>query len=101
MDKKYTIKLANGTLLKDLNLNGNNYISSIELKETVFTGNLSPVVISDGVTDEIHDFMELIRLAKYGDEYWFILRDVSESDVSISKLRADVDYMAMMTDVVL
>ena len=40
----YTITLSDGTKLKNLELNGNNYISKTILEDSVFEGKLDTVV---------------------------------------------------------
>lgn len=98
-DKVYSIKLSDNTVISGLRLNGNNYISDKEIKKNQFAGKLSPVEISDGVTVEVYNHMELVQLSKYDDEHWFILRELSTKEVADRQLRADVDFMAMMTDI--
>ena len=46
----YSIKLANGKTLKNLELNGNNFISAIVLEDSIFDGGLATVEISDETT---------------------------------------------------
>ena len=46
----YTITLADGTKLKNLELNGNNYIAEGVIEDSVFEGNLDTVKITDGET---------------------------------------------------
>ena len=53
-DKIYKITLSDGTVLDNLRLNGNNFISSSEIDESVFDGNCSIVTINDGEKDEVH-----------------------------------------------
>lgn len=96
---KYSVKLADGTIFENLGLNGNNFISSEKVDASVFESNCSPVTISDGTNEEIHENMELVQVTQMGDEYWFILRDLPESELAQIKLRADVDYIAMMSEV--
>lgn len=95
----YSVKLSDGTLFENLKLNGNNFISSVEIDPTVFESNCSPVTISDGVTQDIHENMELIHVTQMGEEYWFALRDISKEELDRIKLRSDVDYLAMMSEV--
>ena len=40
LEKVYSITLADGTILDDLKLNGNNYVSQKEIKEEAFQDNL-------------------------------------------------------------
>ncbi len=45
--------------------------------------------------------MELVQVKKYGDEWWFILREMSAAELKELKNRGDIDYIAMMTGVTL
>ena len=47
-DKTYSITLADGTVIGDLKLNGNNFISKSPIAKEMFEDCCSPVVISDG-----------------------------------------------------
>ena len=98
-EKKYSVLLADGTLLSDLTLNGNNYISKAKIDPSIFTDNCSPVVISDGETEEEHENMALVQVMRFGDEYHFILRDLTEAELKEIQLRSDVEYIAMMTGI--
>lgn len=95
----YKITLADGTVLDSLQLNGNNFISDSKIEKSVFEGNLSPVTISDGESETVHDNMELIQLLEYGGQSWFILRDYSEDELREMKMQSDIAYLAMMTGV--
>ena len=44
-DKIYKITLADGTVIDNLKLNGNNFISPVEIDETIFDGNCLNVTI--------------------------------------------------------
>lgn len=99
MDEKiYTITLEDGTQIGNLRLNGNNFISKREIEKSDFEGNLGVVVISDGETEEIHTNMALVQITKMDENYWFVLRDLSKEEIEYAKLRADIDYLAMMAD---
>ena len=43
--------------------------------------------------------MTLVQIVKYDEEYWFILRTMTKRELQDLKNRADIDYIAMMTDV--
>jgi hypothetical protein len=98
-DKIYKITLANGIVIDDLSLNGNNYISSVEIDKSIFADNCSPVIISDGENEETHNAMELVHITKMGDNYWFALRDLTEAELEAIKNRSDIEYIALMCDV--
>lgn len=100
MDEKvYKITLANGAKIENLVLNGNNFISENEITSEMFDNNLSPVVISDGETDEIHDNMALVQITDMNGKKAFILRDISETELRDIKNRADIEYIAMMASI--
>ena len=88
LDKVYSITLADGTILSDLKLNGNNYISTKEIKEEVFEDNLYSVTIYDGEKEEVHANMELVQLIEYEGAYWFILRDIPAETLDRMKLQS-------------
>lgn len=98
-NQTYTITLADGTVFKELTLNGNNYISREPISPEAFSGNLSPVVISDGETEETHDNMALVQCKQVAGETWFILRDLTAQEIKDIRTRADIEYLAMMVDV--
>lgn len=104
-EKKYTIKLSNGTTITDLTLNGNNFVSKTEITADIFKRNLDHVVISseDGFAE--FDHMRLIQimplsLKEDGEiEWYFILSEISKEEIEKEKLRSDVDYLGMIMDV--
>ena len=98
-DKTYSITLADGTILENLRLNGNNFISAEPIDKSIFENNCCPVTISDGETSEIHDNMAFVQITKHSDEYWLVLRDLSNRELEDIKLRSDVEYLAMMTGI--
>lgn len=98
-DKLYTVILSNDVRIENLRLNGNNFISDTPLTEEMFEGNLVPVRISDGVHVEYHEHMDLVQIVKQGNEYWFVLRDVPESELAIQKMNSNIMYLSMMTGI--
>ena len=46
MEKKLTMTLSDGTKLKNLTLNGTNYVSQTKLTEADFAGKLRTVTVS-------------------------------------------------------
>lgn len=69
----YTITLADGTNLTNLELNGNNYISETVIEDSVFEGNLDTVKISDGSTTETFTEMRLMSNIVRDGRSWFVL----------------------------
>lgn len=101
MDSKtYTITLADGTVLDNLKLNGNNFISNTPINADIFNENCSPVIISDGINSETHNHMELVQLTEQEPrKYWFVLREISDSELALIKIQSDIEYVAMMAGI--
>lgn len=97
----YKVTLADGFVLDNLELNGNNFISDTPIDEHVFDDNLVHVTFYDYETEmeDVHDHMMLARFAIENNQYWFALIDIPESELRYAKNRADIEYLAMMTDV--
>lgn len=101
MEEKYTITLSNGRVISDLTLNGNNYVSNEPVPADMYAEiaeNCSPMTVSCGDISEVHEHAKLVQVAEYGGKYYLAFRDLTEQEVKEAKLRADIDYLAMMTD---
>ena len=99
-EKIYKITLGDGTEISNLKLNGNNFISTEKIEESVFADNCSQVTISDGTTETAHPNMELVQIVEQvPGEYWFVLRDISEEEFARTKMQSDIAYIAMMSNV--
>ena len=101
----FEVTLADGTQFTNLELNGSNFVSKSEVTPSMFEGKLAHVVISgdaeadtEGLIGE-HEHMELVHCKKYGNEWWFILRDVPASELELVKLQGNVAYLSMMTGI--
>ena len=101
MEESFKITLADGTQFKNLKLNGNNYISKTKITEDDFKGKLSKVIIENETekTSEEFKHMELVQIVHYEDGYYFVLRELSADELDKIKTKADIEYLAMMTDV--
>ena len=89
MDEKiYKVTLADGTELAGLSMNGNNFISAVPVDADIFTANCSPVAISDGEKEEIHEHMELVQVTVWRSFWeslaptWQIDAPIQETEVS-------------------
>lgn len=98
-DKTYKITLADGTELSELELNGNNFLTENNVTAEMFKDNLSPVTINDGENDEVHENMALVQISRIGGKNAFILRDLTDAELKELKLRADIEYIAMMAEI--
>jgi hypothetical protein len=100
MDKTHSIKLADGTFLENLGLNGNNYISAAKVDESTFKDNCSPVIFGDGSGEfDLHENMELIHILEVDGEWWIALRDITAPELESRQLRADIDAYARVSGI--
>lgn len=95
----YNIKLADGTMIENLELNGNNYIPKIEIDIGVFEDSLSKVTIVDpeGKIEELENIR--VTFAKVGTKQSFILAEKSKEEVEkerISQILADLTELVLM-----
>ena len=96
----FKLILADGTEIKNLTRNGDNFISDTKVDESLFAGNLTSLTITDGedVTIEMNN-AELIQQIEYQGKYWLCFRQLSESAIKDMALESQIQYLAMMTDV--
>lgn len=96
----YKITLADGTVLKNLELNGNNYISEGVIDDAVFNDNLATVTITDGKTTETYEDMVLISHRVDGGRSWIVLGEKSAQEKAMERINAMLSSAAdSITDV--
>ena len=71
----YTIKLYDGTMLDNLELNGNNFISNTIIPDSVFENNLKTVELFDGENTQILTDQFLAANRVENNQTWFVLID--------------------------
>lgn len=86
-DKQYSVTLSDGTVLDGLSVNGNNFISDVEISSDIFENNLDKVVISDGENNYKYTDMVLVsnRIDKMDGKDWFILDVKTEEEKAKEK----------------
>lgn len=96
----FKLILADGTEIKNLTRNGDNFISDTKVDESLFAGNLTSLTITDGedVTIEMNN-AELIQQIEYQGKYWLCFRELSERERKDMALESQIQYLSMMTDV--
>lgn len=70
----YTMTLSDGTKLENLELNGNNWISSVKITDKDFEGKLNKVSVTDGATSQEYENQVLVQIIEEEGKYWFVLR---------------------------
>lgn len=97
----YTVTINGTQLYSNLRLNGNNFISDTEIKESDFPESPFSAVISDGSTENTMENAELVQVKQYGSEWWFILRDIPAEELSRKKLQERVQTLEEALDMLL
>lgn len=96
----YKITLADGTVLKNLELNGNNYIAEGVIDDAVFKDNLAIVTITDGKTTETYEDMVLLSHRVDGGRSWIVLGEKSAQEKAMERINAMLSSAAdSITDV--
>ena len=99
MEGKYTITLSDGTQISNLDLNGNNFVSKTKVKESDFEGKLQVVTVTNGEEETVMHNCELVQIVKTGNEYWFIINEMSEEKLTLLQMQANIDFIAAMSDI--
>lgn len=99
----YTITLADGSVLENLERNGNTFESAYMVDETIFEGKLGHIVVNDGENDQEFENVVIVRLWNNDDEnptvWFFVLRELTQDEINQIQNRADIEYIAMMADI--
>ena len=101
-EKFYKVTLADGTVLDELSMNGNNFVSKTALSPDIFSAsNLATVKVEyDGETTEYHDlvFVQLTYVAA-SNLYWFILREKTQEEIEEEQdiQPSDIEFLAEKT----
>ncbi len=99
MEGKYTITLSDGTQISNLDLNGNNFVSKTKVKESDFEGKLQVVTVTNGEEETVMHNCELVQIVKTGNEYWFVINEMSEEKLTLLQMQANIDFIAAMSDI--
>ena len=95
----YKITLNDGTVIDNLTVNGTNFVSKDKIDESIFTkDNLKKVTIND--TD--YENLVFIQQMMLSDGYYIAFRQKTAEENQkylIDKQRADIDYIALMSDI--
>lgn len=99
-DKTYKIELNDGTIISGLALNGTNFVSNTEIDTSIFEDNLNTVKVYHG-DDLIYNwkYVEFIQQVHYDDGYYFCFRELSEEELRYNNIIANMEYLAMMSDI--
>ena len=89
---KYTITLADGTQLTNLEMNGSNYVSKVRVDESIFENNLSTMTVSDGETVETYRDMVFVQQMPWGDgTFYLAFREKTQREKLLAAIAQNAD----------
>lgn len=92
----YKITLADGTVLDNLELNGNNYIAEGVIDDSVFEGNLDTVTITDGETTETFKNMCLMSNLVREGRSWIVLGEKTNQQLQEERIAVLEEALEML-----
>lgn len=102
----YTITLYDNTVIDNLTLNGNNYISQEDVGEDNFTvDNLHQITITqkdengDIISTTEYTNMKCTNYWQDTDGWHIVLHELTSQELLAIDINAKLDYIAMMTDI--
>lgn len=64
-----------------------------------FPSDLSVVTVEGTEINQIYKNAEVIECASVDGRYWFSFREIPEAERMSQQMKANIDYIAMMTDI--
>ena len=89
------IIFKNGTEIT-AEMNGNCYIT---LTKPAFPSDLSVVTVITDDGEMEYKNAELVECFSLDGRYWFAFNEISEAERAVRQMQANIEYIAMMTDV--
>nr|DAQ98337.1 MAG TPA: hypothetical protein [Caudoviricetes sp.] len=94
---QYTITLADGRKLTELSKNGDNFVSSEKVDETIFKDNLSTMKVSDGETEETFENMVFIQQMEWADgTFYLAFREQTPQEKMLAAIAANSESVTDM-----
>lgn len=88
----YTITLADGKKLTNLEMNGTNYVSKGKVDETIFKDNLSTMKVSDGETETTYTDMVFIQQMEWVDgTFYLAFREKTKEEKLVAAITANTN----------
>lgn len=90
------IELSDGSVIQDLEINGNCFISENNIKDELLTDDMLSKIMIDGAT---YKNITLVRKWVQDNKTWLALRQKSEDEIWKEQYKSNLDYIAMMSNV--
>ena len=89
---QYTITLADGRKLTGLSKNGDNFVSTEKVDESIFDNNLSTMTVSDGETEETFKDMVFIQQMEWVDgTFYLAFREKTQQEKILEVITANTN----------
>lgn len=97
-DDFYTVSFPDGTVLSNLRMNNNNFVSDKPIDRATFNeDNMLGVSIRKGFnppsSPEVYRFVSLME---FEGKWYFIIDQPSPEELKLAKIQTDMEYLAMM-----
>lgn len=76
----YTITLADGKQITNLELNGTNYVSEVKIDEHIFEHNLSTMKVSDGEIENTYTDIIFVQQTEIDGKYYLAFRAKTQTE---------------------
>ena len=93
--EKVIIAFKDGTQI-EADLNGNCYVTD---SQPSFPADLSEVTVTSQDQTQIFHHAVITECASVDGRYWWVFTEMSEAERSMRQIQANLEYIAMMTDV--
>lgn len=93
--EKVRITFKNGMKM-EAEVNGSSLITD---SRPEFPSDLSAVTVTGADGERIYRDAEIIECASVDNRYWFSFREAPEAERATRQMQANIEYIAMMTDV--
>lgn len=90
------IELSDGSVIKELEVNGNCLISESNIKNELLTDDMLSEIVIDGVK---YKNVTLVRKWVHDNKIWLAFRQKSEDEIWKEQCKSNLDYIAMMSNV--
>lgn len=90
------IGLSDGSVIQDLEVNGNCLISENNIKNELLTDDMLSEIVIDGVK---YKNITLVRKWLQDNKVWLAFRQKSEDEIWKEQCKSNLDYIAMMSNV--
>ena len=97
----YTVTINAAASFRNLRLNGDNFLSNAEIKDSDFPESPFTVVISDGERKTTIENTELVQVKQYGAEWWFIVREIPSSEMERRNMLSQVEMLKEALNMIL